>query len=53
MSFEIFKISKIRGSSFIAVGEVGEMPKLGQSRISRLRPHGREWKKSVHGDLKL
>ena len=29
------------------------MPKLGQSRKSRLRLHGKEWKKSVHGDLKL
>ena len=35
------------------LGEVGGMPKLGQSRKSRLRRHGKEWKKSVHGDLKL
>ena len=35
------------------VGEVGGMPKLGQSRKSRLRRHGKEWKNSVHGDLKL
>ena len=36
-----------------SVGEVGGMPKLGQSRKSRLRRHGKEWKKSVHGDLEL
>ena len=36
-----------------AVGEVGGMPKLGQSRKSRLRRHGKEWKKSVHGDMEL
>ena len=35
------------------LGEVEGMPKLGQSRKSRLRRHGKEWKKSVHGDLKL
>ena len=37
----------------VCVGEVGGMPKLGQNRKSRLRRHGKEWKKSVHGDLKL
>ena len=36
-----------------AVGEVGGMPKLGQSRKSRLRRHGKEWTKYVHGNLKL
>ena len=35
------------------IGEVGGMPRLGQSRKSRLRRHGKEWKKSIHGDLKL
>ena len=36
-----------------SLGEVGGMPKLGQSRKSRLLRHGKEWNKSVHGDLKL
>ena len=43
----------IRIINLYTVGEVGEMPKLGQSRKSRLRRHGKEWKKSVHGDMKL
>ena len=33
--------------------EVGGIPKLGQSRKSRLRPQGKAWKPYVHGDVKL
>ena len=51
--FSVIYFLSAVGTEIQAVGEVGGMPKLGQSRKSRLRRHGKGWKKSVHGDLKL